>query len=326
MREPFVTHAGILSFAEEQINLLSYDKRRYREQVNSLREKLAQHIANNPGFGLVKMLHAGSVAKGTALRNITDLDVAVYVKKDQTPTDEREVVPWVGERLREVYPQKDPSDFDTSSPRSVKIHFRGSGRDVDVVPVIYEGDEHDRGYLIDKYTGERLLTSIPLHLQFIRKRKEANPRHFAQVVRLVKWWAKERKDENSAFKCKSFLLELLVAHLADSGVKLEDYPQALEKFFSYIVKTGLEKRVAFGDYYPASTLPNPTGDAIEVFDPVNAENNVTNMYTVSDRDALVKAAEEAADAIREAFYATTTKRAVESWQVIFGSSFRSRHL
>ena len=326
MRDPFVTHAGILSFAEAQVNLPSDHARKYREQVNNLRENLTRHITDNPGFGLVKMLHAGSVAKGTALRTINDLDAAVYVKKDQTPVDEREMVQWVGERLREMYPAKDPSDFDTSSQYCARIHFIGSGLDVDVVPVLYEGDERDYGYLIDKSTGERLLTSIPLHLQFIRKRKASNPGHFAQVVRLVKWWASQRKTENPAFKCKSFLLELLVARLADSGVELNDYPQALEKFFSYIVKTGLEERVAFVDYHPVSAIPGRTRAAIEVFDPVNIKNNVTSRYLVSDRNALVDAAEEAADAIREAFYATTVERAVKSWQVVFGSSFRSIYL
>ncbi len=105
-------------------------------------------------------------------------------------------------------------------------------------------------------------------------------------------------------------------------MELNDYPRILEKFFSYIVKTDLEERVAFGDCYPPSDLPSLTGAAIEVFDPVNADNNVTNRYSVNDRAALVEAAEEAADAIREAFYATTKERAVESWQVILGSSFR----
>ena len=322
MADPIITHADILSFAEARVNLPADSKRRYREQVNSLRERLARHIADNPGFGLVKMLHAGSVAKGTALRTINDLDAAVYVKRDQTPADEREVVPWVGERLREMYPQKDPSDFDTNSPHCVRIHFRGSGLDIDVVPVLYEGDEDDYGYLIDKYTGERLLTSIPLHLEFIRARKASNQQHFAQVVRLVKWWAKQRKDENPAFKCKSFLLELLVARMADSGVGLNDYPRVLKEFFNYIVKTGLEERVAFDDYYPASNLPGPTGAAIEVFDPVNPKNNVTSRYSVNDRAALVEAAEEAADAIREASYATTTGRTAKLWQVVLGPSFR----
>ena len=322
LNDSIITHAEILSFAEARVNLPSDSKRQYREQVNNLRKELERHIADNPGFGLVKMLHAGSVAKGTALYTVNDLDVAVYVTVDQTLVDERRVVSWMGERLREAYPNKDPNDFDTRSPHCVKIHFRVSGLDVDVVPVIYEGDENDYGYLIDKDTGEELLTSVPRHLEFIHKRKVANSEHFAQVVRLVKWWARQRKEENSAFKCKSFLLELLVAHLADSGMKLNDYPQALKQFFNYIVTTGLEKRVAFGDYYSASTLPDPTGASIEVFDPVNAENNVTNRYSVDDRNALVEAAGEAADAIREAFYATTKERAVESWQVVLGSSFR----
>ena len=322
MRDPSIAHAEIRDFADARVNLPSDTARRYRKQVNHLRERLAEHIADNPGFALVKMLHAGSVVKGTALRTINDLDAAVYVKKDQTPVDERELVPWMADRLREAYPQKDPSDFGTDSPHCVRIHFRGSGLDVDVVPVLHEGHEDDYGYLVDKFTGERLLTSVPLHLEFIRKRKSANQTHFAQVVRLVKWWASQRKAENSTFKCKSFLMELLVAYMADDGAELNDYPEALEAFFSYVVKTGLEERVAFTDYYPVDSLPRSTGAAIEVFDPVNAENNVTDKYTWADREALVDAAEEAADAIREALYATTKGRAVELWQVVLGPSFR----
>lgn len=320
MNESIIAHSDIRSFAEDQVNLPSYLVRRYREQVNHLREGLARHISDNDGFGLVKILHAGSVAKGTALRTINDLDTAVYVKRDQVPVEEKKVVAWVGERLREMYPQKDPRDFDTNSPHCVRVHFRGSGLDVDIVPVLYEGDKDDYGYLIDKYTGERLRTSIPLHLRFIRERKASNP-DFAQVVRLVKWWARQRKIENSDFKCKSFLLELLVAHLVDSGMVLNDYPQALEEFFSYIVKTGLEERVTFPGYSNGE-IPRPAGATIEVLDPVNPKNNITSHYSVDDRDALVEAAEEAADAIREAFYATTKKRAVELWQVILGPSFR----
>ena len=324
MTYPIITHADILFFAEKQINLPKEHVHKYREQVNNLRDNLSRHIADNPGFGLVKMLHAGSVAKGTALRTINDLDAAVYVEKDKTPVIEQDVVRWMAERLQEAYPQKDPSDFDTSSPHCVRIHFRGSGLDVDVVPVIYEGDRNDYGYLIDKSDGERLLTCIPRHLEFIRKRKKSHQQHFAQVVRLVKWWAKQRKDKNPSFKCKSFLLELLVAKLADSGMELNDYPRTLEKFFSHIVKTGLEERVIFDDYCDAHCLPDPTGNPIEVFDPVNPNNNVTNRYTANDRDLLVGAAEEAADSIREAFYTTTKERAVKSWQAVLGPSFRGR--
>ena len=81
MRDPFITHTEIRSFAEARVNLPSDSARRHREQVNHLRERLAQHIRDNPGFALVKMLHAGSVAKGTALHTINDLDAAVIRKE-----------------------------------------------------------------------------------------------------------------------------------------------------------------------------------------------------------------------------------------------------
>ena len=54
------------------------------------------------------MLHAGSVAKGTALRSINDLDAAVYLKKDEAPGRDEDLVPWLADRLREANPQMKP--------------------------------------------------------------------------------------------------------------------------------------------------------------------------------------------------------------------------
>jgi tRNA nucleotidyltransferase (CCA-adding enzyme) len=323
MSQPFIDHGIIKTFAEEKINLPREIAQKFRDQVNRLRERLMHYIAENPGFALVKMLHAGSVAKGMGLRTINDLDAAIYVKKETAPISDHELVPWLAERLREANPNLKPDQFDESQPHCVTVTFWGTDLDVDVVPVLYEGADNDLGYPIDKYTGERLLTSIPRHLEFIRARKKRYPDHYAHVVRLIKWWAQQRKALDSEFKCKSFMIELSLAHLADRGINLADYPQALEGFFSYIVKMGLEERIAFTDYYPLSKLPGPTGAAIEIFDPINPSNNIASKYTLSDRQRLVDAAEEAADTISEAFYATTKSRAVECWQFVFGPSFRS---
>lgn len=322
MRKSLIKHADLVAFAEQKVNLPADFVREYREQVNRLRDRLAAHIVENPGFALVKMLHAGSAAKGTALRTLNDLDLAVYVKKEKAPIRDEELVPWLAARLREANPNLKPEQFDDSSPHCVTVRFHGSGLDVDVVPVLYEGAENDIGYLIAKDTGDRLLTSVSRHLEFIRARKKAHAGHFTQVVRFVKWWAQQRKTKDPRFKCKSFLIELLVAHGADSGWDLPDYPRALEIFFSEIVRTGFEERISFTDYYPFSALPDPTEAAIEVFDPVNPSNNVAEKYGQADRETLVRAAEEAADAISEAHYATTKSRAVECWQSVFGPTFR----
>lgn len=190
------------------------------------------------------------------------------------------------------------------------------------VPVQCKGDPDDRGYLFAFDGGKPVLTSIPLHLAFIRKRKAQQKDHFAQVVRLVKWWVRLQKSKDQEFRLKSFMTEMIVAHLADSGVSLVDYTIALEKVLGYIVKSRLKTRIAFTDYYPASKLPAPTGKPIEVFDPVNETNNVAAVYDDSHRQKIVNAAQEALEAISEARFTTTCGRAIECWQDVLGSSFR----
>lgn len=318
---PIVGHPQLVKFAEDAVNLRREDVAEHREQVNRLRDKLAEHVQAHPDYGLVKMLSSGSVAKGTALSTINDMDVAVYVKAERAPAKEADLLTWLRDRLSEAYPTMKPEQFEVQT-HCVKVSFRGSGLDVDVVPVLYEGADDDQGYLIVKETGERVLTSISLHLEFIRARKKAHDRHFAQVVRLAKWWARQRKKENERFRLKSFMIELLWAHLADKSLELSDYFHALERFFTYIVKTGLRERVAFEDYYDASALPKEKSATIEIFDPVSPKNNVAAKYTVAERDLLVEAAHDALDALNEAYHSTTGGRAADLMKLVFGPSFK----
>ena len=118
------------------------------------------------------------------------------------------------------------------------------------------------------------------------------------------------------------MTEMIVSHLADSGVSMADYTVALEKVFGYIVKSRLKTRISFTDYYPASKLPGPTGKAMEIFDPVNETNNVAAVYDDNHRQKIVTAAQEALEAISEARFATTRGRAIECWQDVLGPSFR----
>jgi tRNA nucleotidyltransferase (CCA-adding enzyme) len=303
------------------VNLKREDVKEGREQVHRLREKLDKFISEHPDYGLVKMLLSGSLAKGTALKTINDIDVALYVKASEAPTKESELLEWIAMRLRKAYPQMAPEQI-APVTHCVRISFRGTGLDVDVSPVHYSGDPDDRGYLYARDTGKPLLTSIPMHLKFIRKRKNAQPDDFAAVVRLVKWWVKQRKKADSDFRLKSFICEMIVSHLADTRVVMADYPSALESFFRYIVKSRLNQRISFTDYYAASILPAPTGQPIEIFDPVNETNNVAADYSHQDRKRIVDAAEESLERLAEGRFATTRGRAVECWQDILGSSFR----
>lgn len=317
-----IEHPSISAFAADRINLPHAEAKKHRAQVNGLRDRLRKKIAADPGYGLVKSLHAGSVAKSTALTRVNDLDLAVYVKAAQAPADDPNLVPWLADRLFEATTNMDRDQFEEQT-HCVTVRYRGSGLDVDVVPVLYEGEANDVGYLIKKYTGDRLKTSTRLHLDFMSNRRTTHGLEFLELIRITKWWKRQvtaRSDPD--FKFKSFMIELVWAHLADIGVPLTDYPKALEAFFAWIVKTGLEEQITFTDYTPASDLPTRGSSPIEVLDPVNPDNNVAERYDALGRDKIVHAAEAACDALADARFATTKGRAVDDWQDLLGPMFK----
>ena len=204
-----IEHRHLVAFADNVVNLSRDDATKKREQVNTLRGRLEKHIAANPDFALVKMLHAGSVAKGTALRIVNDFDVAVYVRSADAPTDAG-LIDWLADRLREAYKGLVDGDQIQPGTHCVTVTFKSTGTVVDVVPVLYEDDPDDRGYLIARDTGERLLTSVRLHIDFIRARKKACDVHFAQTVRFVKWWIRTQElAHGGQFRFKSFMACLL---------------------------------------------------------------------------------------------------------------------
>lgn len=321
-----IEHRHLKAFAENVVNLSRADATNKRSQVNTLRDRFEKHIADHPEFSLVKMLHAGSVAKGTALRIVNDFDVAVYVKSADVPSDAI-LIDWVAERLREAHRGLIEDDQVQPGTHCVTVTFKSTGTVVDVVPVLYEGDPDDRGYLIARDTGDRLLTSVRLHLDFIRARKRIAETHFAQTVRFVKWWIRTQQlAQGDQFRFKSFMAELIVADMLDDGVNLSDYVSGLESFFNQLVKTELQDRIAFSDYYELSELPPAGADPIEIIDPVNPENNAARLYTDADRLRIVDAADDALDALAEARRSTTKGRAVECWQIVLGERFKGDEL
>ncbi len=118
------------------------------------------------------------------------------------------------------------------------------------------------------------------------------------------------------------MIELLVAHLLDSGlVKGNDYPEALAQIFAYISSTGLQQQIAFDDNYPLTKVMK-VNDVIKVFDPVNPENNVASLYSEQNRQVIVEAAADALDAITYGRRATTKAEAESAWREVLGNSFR----
>ncbi|MGE3577211.1 MAG: CBASS oligonucleotide cyclase [Vicinamibacterales bacterium] len=320
MSRQHVDHSELVSFAQDRVNLPKEKADEYRGQARRLRERLETYLAEHPDFTLRKMLLSGSLAKGTALRTLNDIDVACYISGADVPKDVQALLDYLAARLRKAFPN---FSADQVKPQtySVTVSFRGTGLDVDVVPILYDGDPDWHGDLVSQDDGTRLRTSIPRHLDFASTRKRRQEKHFAQVVRLAKFWARRMKQERDGFRFKSFMIELLLAKLCDDGLDFSDYPEALQHFFTFIARTDLRERIVFADFYRPSTVATLT-DNVQIIDPVNAANNVARLYSAKERDAIVDAALDAGDAIDAALAAPTKQLTVEYWQQVFGTSFQ----
>ena len=319
MGREHVSQKDIANWAVNKVNLPSDKAKEYRGQANRLREKLKNYLNDHPDFVLKRMLISGSLAKGTALRSINDIDIGCYIKVDSTPSSINELLDYLAEKLRKAFPNFSPDQV-VPQTYSVQVSFKGTGLDVDVVPILYYDDPEWYGDLVSQDDGSFLKTNIPFHIEFIKARKSKNDTHFAQVIRLAKYWARNLKNETPEFKFKSFMIELIFAKLADNGQEFSDYPEALQSFFTYVATTDIREQISFNDYYAYSSIGS-FSEPVQMIDPVNEENNAAKLYTNSQADLIVDAAIDAGDAIDSALAATTKEKTIYYWQKIFGPSF-----
>ncbi|SDP99721.1 Nucleotidyltransferase domain-containing protein [Mucilaginibacter sp. OK268] len=319
MAREHVGHNEIAQFAKDRVNLPKDKADEYRAQAGRVREKVTGYLNDHPDFSLKKILLSGSLAKGTALRTINDIDMACYISGSEAPKDISALITYLAEKLRNAFPNLSPDQVQPKT-YSVTISFRGSGLDVDVVPILYFGDKDWYGCVVSQDDGSLLETCIPRHLDFIRSRKQKQETHFAQVIRLAKYWVRLMKTERSGFRFKSFMVELVMSKLLDKGVDFSDYPEALQSFFTYLATSNLDELIVFYDYYKASDVPVFT-NPIKVIDPVNPKNNAAKLYPRAQADEIVDAAIDAGDAIDSALSATTKEKTVYYWQKVFGTTF-----
>jgi hypothetical protein len=70
-------------------------------------------------------------------------------------------------------------------------------------------------------------------------------------------------------------------------------------------------------------LPAQKTNVVEIFDPVNSENNVAADMDESKRKKLVELADKALDALAYARTCQTKAEAIECWQEVMGSTFNA---
>jgi len=313
-------HEQLAQFIAERVGLPERQSHHYRLHVNSLKDRLRLHLAEFPAFPIAKVVLVGSVANQTALRSTVSIDVVAYVHAGDAPAQHRDLMPWLAEQFQEVDPNIDPNQL-VVHDHGLTLHFRGCPEHFEISPLFYGRNSNDYGIFVRRETGQRLLTSVSRHVEFLDARRRTHGPGFTHLIQLTKWWALLQRTEDPEFRLDSFAIDLIWAHLVDHGLSVEDYRDGLEGFFAWVTRTGLHEQVVALDFQEADRVPERSGLPVVILDPANLTNNVASSLTDDDRSRIVAAAARTLDVLCESRYAAAEPDVTASWQETFGSTF-----
>jgi len=312
-----LTDTQVEYFVSKALKLPQGKRKEYLDQVDFLIGRLESKIEQDGSFRVTGFKKTGSLVKGTSLRprgdDGIDADVAVYLDLSEADKSDIQLLHQIILTLvRAVYPQKSQQDFQIQ-PRTLGIHFRDSGLDVDLVPVVPIPKQPGYGWQPSAQQSEPVKTSVQGQLDFIRKRSDSDS-SYRTLVRLVKKW--RNVQELDSFR--SFLIELVLAHIQDAQGPSPNLEDGLQRFFLYITQSKLLERIAFPENGLVKTFPK---DNVVILDPVNPENNVGKRLTDAERKEITNNAETAWEKLSTASFTTGKGETIELWKSVFGRSF-----
>ncbi len=301
-------------------------------QTDFMIERLTNRVASDGRFTLEKVLKAGSNAKFTSLRkteeNIFDVDLGAYFSGEGATKDQLgRLLQFTCDQLRGIYPNKAREDFEVLKS-AVRVKFR-SGIElwVDVAPIIRDDSlGFNNGGWIPRDDGEWRLTSVTCHIDFIHKRtKRSNkidgPVKFNRLVRTIKWWNNLQED----LAQPSYFCDLITAAACEDKGVTKSWDTSLLQVFSFLRRHQLQEPIVFADYYDPQKITLPQ-DPVIILDVVNAENNITRLWTDRIRQDFLDRVQDAYDAISQARACDQDgdeKGAIEEWSRVFGDKFEA---
>jgi len=304
-----------LQYYDANVLRLPADKRKeYHEQVDRLIAELSRTVREKTEIKITKVVKAGSFAKFTILRKTStdpvDVDVVFYISGRnidyETPQGLNDTI---YKLLIAIYPNKDVEDFEIQR-KAATVSFVGTGLSVDIVPVIEDPKRSGYGWQFDLQDGSKLETCAPCQIKFVRDRKDKD-KDFRTLVRLMKKW----RNHAELTPLKSFVIELIVAHVLDTEGNAGTIEQRFRRVLLYIAQSGLKEKIQFAENgAPFGTFTDP----VVIIDPVYSLNNVATRITEAERVMIVAAAQNA----WEAAHFASAEDDNEVWKELFGPRFR----
>ena len=305
-----------LRYYDSNVLRLPADKRKeYHEQVDRLITELCKSVRDKTEIKITKVVKAGSFAKFTILRKTStdpvDVDVVFYISGRNASKETLDSLnDLIYDLLIKIYPNKSVEDFEIQR-KAATVTFVGTGLSVDIVPVIEDEARPGYGWQFDIHDGSKIQTCAPCQIKFVRDRKNADA-DFRTLVRMAKKW----RNHAGLSHLKSFVIELIMAHVLAQQGTAGSIEQRFRNFLLYIAQSGLKDEISF----PENVAPfGDFDDPVVILDPVYSLNNVASRITEAERQEIVAAAQEAWETAN--FASAEDDEAV--WKELFGPRFKT---
>lgn len=302
------------NYVANKLALPGDERNEHRAQVGRLLDKLEDVLHSDGSYRIKKFRRAGSLEKGTSNRpragKPVDADVGVYFDVDDPSSfDVAHLQRLIKKLLAAAYPQKSEDDFDDTGGRTFGIVFKGSGLEVDLVPIVALDDAANYGLQCSR-GGDQVKTSVKVHVDHYRDHAGRDPL-LASTLRLAKRWRYWQELDG----IQSFHLELVLSYLVDRdglAVSLED---GLRRMFLFILRD-----LAGGVSFNGADVSRFT-DPVVVIDPANEANNVTARIETGERDAFLAAARTAYETLCFVHGLPGKGETISAWKELFGDNF-----
>ncbi len=301
-------------YVSNKLALPGQDRNEHRLQVGRLLEKLNAVLEEDGSYHIQKFRRAGSLEKGTSNRprmgKPVDADVGVYFSLDDpNDFDIGDLQRLIKKLLLAAYPQKTEEDFDDTRARTFGVVFKGSGLEVDLVPIASLDEDANYGLQYSRQ-GDRVKTSVKVHIDHYRDHASRDS-FLAPTLRMVKRW----RHWNELDGMQSFHLELVLSYIVDTYGSAPTLEESVRRSFLFMLRD-LRKGVSF-DGTDASAFSDP----LVIVDPANSANNVAARIKLSERNGLISAATAAYETLTWAQGLPNKGETLEAWKELFGEGF-----
>lgn len=257
----------------------------------------------------------GSYFRDTAIFDIKDVDVLLFLPADQTARTPNAVLLDV-KRVLDEYP--DGTAEVSGQRRSVRLDLPKEGFQLDIVPAYAPNDTHDPLRVPDR-DQKKWIDSNPLgYADLLTK---LNQEHGAKVVPLVKLFKAWRDAQMTNRKPKSYVLEAMVFYaVRDFDIELAGRGSAaiVSDLFEHIWKK-YKKLFEEGEESP------------RIYDPglVDLEDYphplITKGWSREHFETFMRRIKDSRSWAQDALAAPTDEKAHEKWKKVFGDHWPSEN-